>query len=132
MRRAADFRMARGFIVPIHGHSGFDSAVSLGGVDLDLNPRSKPAIHLMAMYAFDRVRRLLKPGNDEPCKLTPREKEVLAWSSRGKSAWEVGEIINITQRTVEQHLENARRKLGAMNGTHAVALAIRNRSIDPS
>jgi LuxR family quorum sensing-dependent transcriptional regulator len=53
MRRAADFRMVRGFIVPIHGFSGYEAAVSLGGVDLDLNLRSKPALHLM--------RRLLDP-----------------------------------------------------------------------
>lgn len=59
MRRAADFRMQRGFIVPIHGLTGYEAAVSLGGVDLDLNVRSKPALHLMAMYSFDRIRSLL-------------------------------------------------------------------------
>jgi len=44
MRRAADFRMSRGFVVPIHGLTGYEAGVSLGGVHLDLNARSKPAL----------------------------------------------------------------------------------------
>jgi len=131
MRRAQDFRMTRGFIVPIHGMTGYEACVSVGGTDLDLNNRSKPAIHLMAMYGFDRVRRLLSPRRTTTHRLTRREREALAWSAVGKSAWDIGEILHITQRTVEEHLANARRKLGAMNRTHAVAIAIRDRIIEP-
>jgi LuxR family quorum sensing-dependent transcriptional regulator len=131
MRRATDFRMARGFIVPIHGFTGYEAAVSLGGVDLDLNIRSKPALHLMAMYGFERIRRLLDPPPDSPALLTQREREVVAWAAQGKSAWEIGEILHITQRTAEQHLANAARKLGAVNRTHTVAIAIRNKIINP-
>jgi LuxR family quorum sensing-dependent transcriptional regulator len=131
MQRATDFRMVRGFIVPIHGITGYEAAVSLGGVDLDLNTRSKPALHLMAMYAFERIRHLLDPAPDAPPRLTQREREVIAWASQGKSAWETGEILNITQRTAEQHLANAAHKLGAVNRTHTVAIAIRNKIIDP-
>lgn len=130
MRRAADFRMQRGFIVPIHGLTGYEAAVSLGGVDLDLNVRSKPALHLMAMYSFDRIRSLLQTP-DPPSRLTQRECEVVTWASQGKSAWEIGEILHITQRTAEQHLANAASKLGAVNRTHTVAIAIRNKIINP-
>jgi LuxR family transcriptional regulator, quorum-sensing system regulator BjaR1 len=131
MRRATDFRMQRGFIVPIRGLTGYEAAVSLGGVDLDLNVRSKPALHLMAMYSFDRIRHLLHPTPAPPSRLTQREREVVAWASQGKSAWEIGEILHITQRTAEQHLANAASKLGAVNRTHTVAIAIRNNIINP-
>lgn len=131
MNRASDFRMSRGFVVPIHGLSGYEAAVSLGGVHLDLNARSKPALHLMAMYGFDHIRRLLAPEPHPSMRLTPREREVIAWASRGKSAWEIGEILHIAQRTAEEHLATAARKLGAVNRTHAVALAIRHKIIDP-
>ncbi len=130
MQRAADFSMSNGFIVPIHGR-GYDACVSLGGAELDLNVRSKPAIHLMAMYGFDRVRRLLDPERLRPRSLTARERETLAWASQGKSAWETGEILGISQRTVEEHLAAARRKLGAVNRVHAVAIGIRERVIEP-
>ena len=131
MRRATDFRMKRGFVVPIHGLSGYEAAVSMGGADLDLNGRSKPALHLMAMYGFDRIRSLMKPINIPPHLLKQRERDVLSWSSYGKSAWEIGEILNISQRTVEEHLARAGRKLGATNKTHAVAIAIRGKIIAP-
>jgi LuxR family quorum sensing-dependent transcriptional regulator len=57
-------------------------------------------------------------------KLTAREIEVLRWVANGKSAWEIGEILHITKRTVDEHVQTAVRKLGAVNRTHAVALAL--------
>jgi LuxR family quorum sensing-dependent transcriptional regulator len=62
--------------------------------------------------------------------LTSREAEVLTWVARGKSAWEIGEILHITKRTVDEHVQTAVRKIGAANRTHAVALALRDRLID--
>jgi DNA-binding CsgD family transcriptional regulator len=63
--------------------------------------------------------------------LTSRELEVLTWVARGKSAWEIGKILQITKRTVDEHVQNAVRKLGAANRTQAAAMAIRDRIIDP-
>jgi len=62
--------------------------------------------------------------------LTAREAEVLTWVAQGKSAWEVGEILHIAKRTVDEHVRTAVQKLGAVNLTHAVAIALRNRMID--
>ena len=50
--------------------------------------------------------------------------------ARGKSAWEIGEILRITKRTVDEHVQTAVRKLGASNRTHAVALALREGIIE--
>jgi LuxR family quorum sensing-dependent transcriptional regulator len=62
--------------------------------------------------------------------LTPREREVLAWVAQGKSAREIGEILNITKRTVDEHVQTAVRKLEALNRTNAVAIAIRDGVIE--
>jgi LuxR family transcriptional regulator, quorum-sensing system regulator BjaR1 len=62
--------------------------------------------------------------------LTAREIEVLTWVARGKSAWEIGQILRITKRTVDEHVHAAVLKLGADNRTHAVALAVRDRIVD--
>lgn len=59
-------------------------------------------------------------------KLTPRESEVLRWVANGKSAWEIGEILHIAKRTVDEHVQTAVRKLGAANRTHGVAIALRD------
>ena len=58
--------------------------------------------------------------------LTARETEVLRWVANGKSAVEIGGILQITKRTVDEHVQTAVRKLGAHNRTHAVALALRD------
>ena len=58
--------------------------------------------------------------------LTSREIEVLTWVARGKSAWEIGEILEIVKRTVDEHAPTAVRKLVAVNRTHAAALALRD------
>ncbi len=70
---------------------------------------------------------LLLPRRDTARgKITARESEVLRWVANGKSAWEIGEILHITKRTVDEHVQTAVRKLGAANRTHAVALALRD------
>jgi len=63
--------------------------------------------------------------------LTPRELEVLTWAARGKSAWEIGEILDIAKRTVDEHAQTAVRKIGAANRTQAVAIALRSHLIEP-
>ncbi|HEX8165338.1 MAG TPA: LuxR family transcriptional regulator [Beijerinckiaceae bacterium] len=129
MRRAADFRMARGFCLPVHGLSGYEACLSMSGVDIDLDHRTKPAIHLMALYAFERVRQLVQPESLRQNPLTPREQEVLTWAAAGKCAKDTAQILGITERTVVAHVTNAGAKLGAVTKTHAVAKAIKHRLI---
>jgi DNA-binding CsgD family transcriptional regulator len=65
--------------------------------------------------------------------LTPREREVLTWVARGKSASSIAKALRITKRTVDGHVQSAARKLGAQNRAQAVAIALRNRflEVDP-
>lgn len=57
--------------------------------------------------------------------LTSRESEVLLWISRGKSNREIGEILTISPRTVNKHLELIFVKLGVGNRASAAARALR-------
>ena len=56
--------------------------------------------------------------------LTGRESQVLLWISRGKSNREIGEILNISPRTVNKHLEQVFVKLGVENRAAAAARAV--------
>lgn len=56
--------------------------------------------------------------------LLQRELECLRWSAAGKTKWEIGEVLAISERTVKFHLDQARHKLNCMNVTHAVAKAL--------
>ena len=57
--------------------------------------------------------------------LTPREAEVLAWLARGKSSRDIADILNLSPRTVNKHLEQMYAKLGVENRAAAATLAVR-------
>jgi DNA-binding response OmpR family regulator len=63
--------------------------------------------------------------------LREREVETLTWAARGKTFWEIGEILGLSKRTVEFHLENARRKLGVATRTQALIKAATGHLIQP-
>lgn len=57
--------------------------------------------------------------------ITKRESEVLYWVSYGKTAWEISQILTMSPRTVNKHLEQIYKKLGVDNRTSAAAISIR-------
>jgi DNA-binding response OmpR family regulator len=63
--------------------------------------------------------------------LREREVETLTWSARGKTFEEIGTILSLSRRTVEFHLDNARRKLGVATRTQALIKAATERLIQP-
>jgi DNA-binding CsgD family transcriptional regulator len=58
-------------------------------------------------------------------RVTARESEILAWVAAGKSDWAIGRILNISGKTVNFHVENAKRKLGVGTRLQAVIAAMR-------
>jgi DNA-binding CsgD family transcriptional regulator len=56
--------------------------------------------------------------------LTAKELECLRWCREGKTNWEIGEIMLVSEKTVEFHLSNIFRKLGVSNRMTAVVMAI--------
>ncbi|MGJ8693682.1 MAG: response regulator [Thalassotalea sp.] len=57
--------------------------------------------------------------------ITKRESEVLYWLSYGKTSWEISQILTMSPRTVNKHLEQIYKKLGVDNRTSAAAISIR-------
>jgi DNA-binding NarL/FixJ family response regulator len=73
-------------------------------------------------------------GNDQSVlksrlMVTDREAEVLLWIARGKSNRDIAEILSLSPRTVNKHLEQIYTKLGVENRTSAAALAVRTLGI---
>lgn len=57
--------------------------------------------------------------------LTVRESEVLHWIACGKTNREIGEILSISPRTVNKHLEQVFQKIGVENRTAAASIALK-------
>jgi len=86
-------------------------------------------LQLFAVYAQDAAWRVLMPRPQDAStihvRLTPRELECLRWTMDGKTAWEVGGILGISERTAVLHLTNAMHKLECNNKHQAVLKALR-------
>jgi DNA-binding NarL/FixJ family response regulator len=63
--------------------------------------------------------------------LNDREAEVLTWVARGKTSVQIAEMLDLTKRTVEFNLDNARAKLRASTRTEAAVKAAMGRLIKP-
>jgi DNA-binding CsgD family transcriptional regulator len=90
----------------------------------------EPILELVGNYFHAKAlgvlmrERLSAQSQMNSASLSPREREVLYWASLGKTGWETGAILGISQKSVEMHADNAKIKLAATNKTHAVAKAI--------
>jgi DNA-binding NarL/FixJ family response regulator len=63
--------------------------------------------------------------------LARREIETLTWAARGKTSAEIAQILGLSKRTVDFHIDNARAKLGVANRAQAVAKAAAGQLIEP-
>src|SRR5215469_3301421 len=61
--------------------------------------------------------------------LNDREIETLTWAARGKTSAEIAQLLNLSKRTVDFHIENARTKLGVSTRIQAAVKAATGRLI---
>lgn len=83
------------------------------------------ALQLLAVHTVTVADRLLSPKLT--CSLphlTNREMDVLTWTARGKTAWEVAALLRLGEKTVNFHLRNVMLKLGVKSKHHAVLKCI--------
>ncbi|WP_416795508.1 LuxR C-terminal-related transcriptional regulator [Ciceribacter azotifigens] len=79
-------------------------------------------ITLQAFDRFDSIRRAEKACANL---LSARELEVLRWTAQGKTSVEIGQILSLSDHTINAYMMNAIKKLDCVNRTHLVAKAIR-------
>ena len=124
---ASEFGLRSGVSVPLHGPgTGWGlmsfSSSQLSANDLDL---LQAELHLLAHFTHEAARRFSysKTPANLPA-LTKRERECLSWAAEGKTSWEIGHLLNISERTSIFHLQNAMQKLGVSGRQAAIARAV--------
>jgi LuxR family quorum sensing-dependent transcriptional regulator len=100
-------------VVPIHDRMGEIAAVILSGEGVIFDAEVRPVLHLASVYFSGVARDLEEPTPPAAhCVLTARQLECLRWVMDGKSDWEIGEILGISEHTAHNHIEAAKRTLG--------------------
>lgn len=128
---AQEFKIGqRGLTFPLHG---LHNETAIFSLTADMSAKTwlefKRA-HLRDMrilgdlYHQKIISRVVGKRASSEVRLTKREIECLKWSAEGKTHLDVADILGISPRTVRFFLEGAKRKLDALNTTHAVASAV--------
>ncbi|WP_333885271.1 LuxR family transcriptional regulator [Sphingobium yanoikuyae] len=125
LAEAHDAGLGDGFTVPAHipGEVNGSCSFAMGSGDV-LDQRQLPLVQLIGSFAFEAARRLSRQ-TQAPCEgpsLTERQAECVALVARGKTDWEISQILGIGQETVIQHVKDARDRYGV---TKRTLLAIR-------
>lgn len=104
-----------------YGPSRSIATVHLGFEDRNLPQEDVEAVQLGGLMLTERLMMLAEPPEAEVVGLTPRERDALGWVAQGKSDWEISVILGVSEATARWHVDNGRRKLGAVNRAQAVA-----------
>lgn len=82
-----------------------------------------------SIHSLIRLSTPKQNGNEQDLQqalnLTKRESQVLYWLSFGKTNWEIAQILEMSPRTVNKHLEQVYKKLDVDNRTTAASISIR-------
>ncbi|QQX80929.1 LuxR family transcriptional regulator [Shewanella sp. KX20019] len=136
MLEAKEYGLKNGLSIPIRSSLGKFAVFSLA-IDDDSEAGKRklndilPFAHTFGVNLFERQINITSEESIA-AKLTNRETECLFWACEGKTAWEISQIVDITERTVLFHLNNSTKKLGATNRQHAVSLAMRYGIVTPN
>ena len=131
-RKARDMQVAEILVIPVPGPHGCVGTMWMEGERENLL-KYKLVIQAIGLSCYYHLQRHCDKDPSPPTttgSLTKKEHDVLDKVADGLSAQEIAEQLHLSTRTVEWHIHQAMRKLGAKNRVQAVVLAIRNGSIN--
>ncbi|GAB3471755.1 DNA-binding response regulator [Polaromonas eurypsychrophila] len=97
--------------------------LSLTGVHLSVRNMGRVGMGETMLLLEQRSANAAAPSRLADAALTPRETEVLSWLAKGKTNRDIGDILGMSHRTVNKHLEHVFEKLGVETRAAAAALA---------
>ena len=117
-----------GFVVPAHipgEHLGSCHFAVESGKTL---PReNSAALQTIATFGFEAARRLSRERDHvdgRPAALTTRQRECLILSARGKSDSVIGQLLNLSPKSVNAYMEAAKRKYGVATRSQLIVSAL--------
>jgi DNA-binding CsgD family transcriptional regulator len=126
MNEAREAGLRTGVSVPLHGPWGAVNVVSFVSSSDNIDCTSRLGhLHAIAAQFSVAYTSEAREGSVLIPHLSEREKECLRWSAQGKSSWDTGVILGISEFTVNFHIKKAMQKLETNNRIVAVVKAIR-------
>lgn len=111
-----------------YGAGGAIASLHLGISHRDLPADEGMAVQLAGLVLTEKLMSFSPYAAGRP-PLTTRERDALALVAEGKTDWEISVILGISEATARFHVDNARKKLGAVTRAQAVARLIAARLV---
>lgn len=128
MQQANEARLRNGVGVSMYGPRGEVYLVTFAAADGHPDPAAEMGkLGALAVQFHAAYSDVARTGDDPESAvlLSARERECLQWLTLGKTWWDIGMILNISEHTVRFHVRNVYRKLDVNNRSLAVVKAIR-------
>ena len=123
--QASAFGLSEGVTTGIvSDEQGAASLFSFAGPSMADHPRHMAVLEYLVPHLHVALMRVASHTTLNDFVLSTREREVLGWMKEGKTSWEISQILHISERTVNFHVQNILSKLQASTRGHAIALAM--------
>jgi DNA-binding CsgD family transcriptional regulator len=131
---ARRYGLTRGYTVPIHSVNSprdFRASCTVVPDSESLEPAAYFAVQLMAFHMFEAASKEAEAKDPPPVQqpLSRRERQCLELAAQGKSDWVSSRILGLSERTVHNHVENAKRRLQVATRVQAVVHALAGQQI---
>ena len=133
MHMGEDAGLHNGIGVPFRGSRGAIAGVGAASSVKSLKGKDRNSLSMANLLSqqfytvfmeLEKARVKDRAAEDLAICLSDREQEILQWCSRGKTKWEIGQIISISEHTVNFHIKNVMKKLDANNISLAILRAL--------
>ena len=111
-----------------YGAGGAIASLHLGFAHRDLPAIKALSVQMAGLILTEKLMSFSAFAVERPL-LTVRERDALALVAEGKTDWEISVILGVTESTARFHVDNARRKLGAVSRAQAVAQLVARRLV---
>jgi DNA-binding CsgD family transcriptional regulator len=122
--------MLAGIAMPINSADGQRLVFWFGGERASLGQSEINELAMIILYAVDTYNTVKRNEDNAHSSLSARELEVVRWTAQGKTSIEIGQILSLSDHTVNAYMTNAIKKLDCVNRTQLVAKAIRLKLIN--
>lgn len=115
-----------GINFPMHSSKGGFGIVLFGAkTDFDFSPDDLIFLEILARYSYDQISAILgDPAEIAQLTLSERERDILTLVAQGKTNWEIGAILNLSEYSVRDYLKDVSKRMQTSNRTHSVTRAI--------
>ncbi len=129
IERARHAGIEDGFTVPANIPGELNGSCNFAVGPAREAPRANfPMAQLVGSFAFEAARgmviRMRGLNSARPVKLTERQLECIVLVARGKTDWEIGKILGISEETVKQHIADARMRYDVTKRMQVVLRAL--------